>query len=157
MQDDRRGPRPFQEFMSSFLRPRATARAAGQAIVVATVMVVVISGTAMRVFDRKEYGGIGKGLWWAIQTVTTVGYGDVTPAKPIGRLIAAVVMLWGIAFLTILVAVVTSTFVAKRVEEEERSLAAEEDVEQLAILARLDELAQRLERIESTVSDIASR
>jgi voltage-gated potassium channel Kch len=149
--------RPFQEFMSGFLRPRATARAAGQAIVVATALVVVVSGLLMRVFDRKEYPGIGRGLWWAIQTVTTVGYGDVTPAKPIGRLIAAVVMLWGIAFVTILVAVVTSTFVATRFREEEEALASEEDIEQLAILARLDELAARLERIESTVGDIASR
>jgi voltage-gated potassium channel Kch len=149
--------RPFQEFMSGFLRPRATARAAGQAIVVATAMVVFVSGLAMRVLDRKEYPSLGRGLWWAIQTVTTVGYGDVTPARLWGRLIASVVMLWGIAFVTILVAVVTSTFVANRFKEEEAALAAEEDVEQLAILARLDELAERLERIESTVSDIASR
>jgi voltage-gated potassium channel Kch len=150
-------PRRFQDFMSNFLRPRATVRAAGSAIVAATALVVVVSGVMMRVFDRKEYPGLGRGLWWAMQTVTTVGYGDVTPAHTIGRLIAAVVMLWGIAFITILVAVVTSTFVARRVEEEGAVHADEQDVEQLAILARLDELSARLERIESTVGDIASR
>src|SRR5579862_1199954 len=154
MPEDR--PR-FQDFMSNFLRPRATARAAGSAIVAATVIIVVASGVLMRVLDRKEYPSIGRGLWWAIQTVTTVGYGDVTPARTIGRLVAAVVMLWGIAFITILVAVVTSTFVARRVEADDALHADAEDVEQLAILAKLDELSARLERIESTVGEIASR
>ena len=147
----------FQQLMSRFLQPRDSARAAGSAIVVATALVVVVSGALMRVFDHKEYPSLGRGLWWAIQTVTTVGYGDVTPQRVVGRLIASVVMLWGIAFVTILVAVVTSTFVALRVSEDEAALSAEEDVEQLAIIARLEELAARLERIEGAVQDIASR
>jgi hypothetical protein len=45
--------------------------------------------------------------------VTTVGYGDVTPARTSGRIVAAFVMLQGIAFLAILVAAITSTFVAR--------------------------------------------
>ena len=53
------------------------------------------------------------GGWWALQTVTTVGYGDVTPARTSGRIVAAFVMLQGIAFLAILVAAITSTFVAR--------------------------------------------
>ena len=36
----------------------------------------------MRLLDPSEYPSIGRGLWWAIQTVTTVGYGDVTPDTP---------------------------------------------------------------------------
>jgi voltage-gated potassium channel len=49
---------------------------------------------------------------WALQTVTTVGYGDMTPARTSGRLVAAFVMLEGIAFVAIIVAAITSTFVA---------------------------------------------
>ena len=50
----------------------------------------------MRVTDAREFPNIGDGLWWAVQTVTTVGYGDRVPTSPGGRLIAALVMLVGI-------------------------------------------------------------
>ena len=53
------------------------------------------------------------GMWWAIQTVTTVGYGDVTPKAVAGRIVGTFVMLEGIAFLAIITAAITSTFVAR--------------------------------------------
>jgi voltage-gated potassium channel len=53
--------------------------------------------------------------------VTTVGYGDVTPQHPSGRFVGVLVMLEGIAFLTITTAVITSTFVARA--ERERAFA----------------------------------
>src|SRR6478752_4649019 len=40
--------------------------------------------------DRQEFPSLGTGLWWALQTVTTVGYGDVTPATTAGRLVGAI-------------------------------------------------------------------
>ncbi len=67
----------------------------------------------MRVLDHREYPNIFIGMWWAIQTVTTVGYGDVTPKAVAGRIVAAIVMLEGIAFVAIVTAAVTSTFVAR--------------------------------------------
>ena len=73
----------------------------------------------MRVFDHDEYSNVWVGMWWAIQTVTTVGYGDVTPEHLSGRLIAVVVMLQGIAFLAIITAAITSTFVARATKEHE--------------------------------------
>ena len=44
----------------------------------------------MTVVDRENYPSIGSGLWWAIQTTTTVGYGDNVPTTFVGRSIAAV-------------------------------------------------------------------
>jgi voltage-gated potassium channel len=41
--------------------------------------VVIVGGILMRVLDHDEYSNIWVGMWWALQTVTTVGYGDVTP------------------------------------------------------------------------------
>jgi voltage-gated potassium channel Kch len=88
-------------------------------------------------------------MWWAIQTVTTVGYGDVTPAHWSGRIVAAFVMLEGIAFLAIITAAVTSTFVVRA--ERERGIAdgAEEVALEERLDARFDELAQRFDRLES--------
>ena len=67
----------------------------------------------MTLADREDYPSIGSGLWWAIQTTTTVGYGDHVPTTVAGRLIAALVMLFGIGFLTVITAAITSTFVAR--------------------------------------------
>ena len=87
----------------------------GAAIVIATASLVVTlaSGFLMTVVDRDHFPSIGSGLWWAIQTTTTVGYGDNVPTTFAGRAIAAVVMLFGIGILTVITAAITSTFVAR--------------------------------------------
>ncbi|HEX6662067.1 MAG TPA: ion channel [Gaiellaceae bacterium] len=54
-------------------------RLAASVIVTATAGVVVVGGILMRVLDHEEYADVWVGMWWALQTVTTVGCGDVTP------------------------------------------------------------------------------
>ena len=104
---------PIERRLNRFLRNPASVRGAMGVIAVATVAVVVAGGALMRLIDHPEYSTIWVGMWWAIQTVTTVGYGDVTPKNPAGRLVAAFVMLEGVAFLAIITAAITSTFVQR--------------------------------------------
>jgi len=66
-------------------------------ITVATLVSVMIGGVLITVVDREEFPDLGTGLWWALQTVTTVGYGDVTPKNPAGRLVGALFLLEAIA------------------------------------------------------------
>src|SRR5438105_1166729 len=94
-------PDLVERSMSRFLLKPPSVRTAAGVIVTVTAIVVVVSGILMRTFDHKEYANVWVGMWWALQTVTTVGYGDVTPRNLSGRLIAAFVMLEGIAFVTI--------------------------------------------------------
>ena len=131
--------------MTRFLRGPVSVRNAANVIVAATAVVVVVSGLGMSVLDHDEYPNIWRGMWWALQTVTTVGYGDVTPTHTSGRIVAAFVMLQGIAFVAILVAAITSTFVARaeREEVEARERGGEERVD-----VRFDDLAARLDRVE---------
>ena len=75
---------------------------------VSTVMTLV-AGVLMTVIDHENFPSIGAGLWWAVQTVTTVGYGDHVPTTVAGRLVASAVMLFGIGFLTVITASITST------------------------------------------------
>src|SRR4029453_12144210 len=84
-----------------------------------TAAVVVGAGVLIRLLDSSEYPNIGVGMWWALQTVTTVGYGDVPPTHVTGRLVAVVVMLQGTAFIAIVTAVITSSFVARATRESE--------------------------------------
>jgi voltage-gated potassium channel Kch len=138
--------------MSRFLRQPPSVRLAASVIVTATGLVVVGGGLLMWLLDHKEYPTVWRGFWWALQTVTTVGYGDVTPQAASGRAIAAFVMLEGIAFLAILTAAITSTFVARA--ERER---AAEDAAEAGEKSELDEIAARLDRIEAALQELAER
>jgi voltage-gated potassium channel len=91
-------------------------------------------------------------MWWALQTVTTVGYGDVSPTKPSGRIIATFVMLYGVAFVTIFVAAITSIFVARAAAE--RGIA--EDEAEQRIEARLDGMDDRLGRLEDLLRKLTA-
>ena len=109
--------------MNRFLREPISVRNAASVIVTATFIVVVGGGIAIRAIDHREYSSIWEGMWWSLQTVTTVGYGDVTPKDTAGKIVGAVVMLEGIAFLAIVTAAITSTFVT-RAQREQKSGAA---------------------------------
>ena len=114
-------PRPNRWRLLQELRHAPpSVRVAAGVIVTATTIVVLGSGILMRVLDHREYANIWVGMWWALQTVTTVGYGDVTPAAPIGRAVASFVMLEGIAFLAIITAAITRSE-ERRVGKECRS------------------------------------
>ena len=58
-------------------RKPITARRAAVIIATYTAFVTFAGGVVARPADRKDFDSLGDGLWWALQTVTTVGYGDV--------------------------------------------------------------------------------
>lgn len=99
-----------------------------------TLFVVVVAGAAEAAFDANEFPTLWDGIWWAVVTVTTVGYGDLHPKDVEGRLIAIVVMLFGIGFLSVLTATVASKFV----EQDTGS----------------DEVLETLRRIEADVAEL---
>ena len=82
-------------------------------IAYATTATAVVAALLMRVIEAKEFSSVGSGFWWAVQTVTRVGYGDIVPMTAAGRIAASLVMLLGTAFLMVVTALITSTFVAR--------------------------------------------
>ena len=117
------------------LRGRVMAYVAG-----GTILLIVCGGLAITDAERGRpdatIQGVGDGLWWAIVTMTTVGYGDAYPVTTTGRLIAGVLMVGGIALL----GVVTATFASWLVEKVSE---ANED-EQAATRAQVDALAREV-------------
>src|SRR4051794_36026418 len=87
------------------------ARRAGFTIAIVTLFVAIVGGVLMRVFDPKDFPDIASGLWFAVQTVTTVGYGDHVPSNTEGRAIAVIVMIVGIGFISVLTASISAAFV----------------------------------------------
>jgi len=150
-------PNLIERRMSRFLREPPSVRLAVGVIVTATAIVVAASGVLMRLLDHDEYSNVWVGMWWALQTVTTVGYGDVTPTHVSGRIVGAFVMLYGIAFLTIIIAAITSTFVARADSERELAEGDMVDASEQRIEARIDALDKRLDRIEALLTSRPER
>jgi voltage-gated potassium channel Kch len=86
-------------------------RGAWRVIAVVTIAVTVVGGLLVRLTDPASIPDIATGIWWSLQTVTTVGYGDVVPSSIAGRATAALVMLVGLSFLAVTTAAVTNAFV----------------------------------------------
>ena len=127
-----------------------TPRGAAVVIAVTSIVVTVGAGILMTFAEHERYPSIGSGLWWAIQTTTTVGYGDNVPENVAGRLVAAFVMLFGIGFLTVITAAITSTFVAR---SRSASSSEAQTAEQLGRFEQqLRQLDERLERIEAALT-----
>ena len=137
--------------MSRFLGGPVSVRSAVRVIVTATTLVVIAGGVAMRVFEPDHFSSVWIGMWWSVQTVTTVGYGDITPTDVPGRIVATVVMLEGTAFLAIITAAITSLFVARAQRERQGGPDTPAAGGQEA---RFDDLARRLDRIESMLGDL---
>jgi voltage-gated potassium channel Kch len=128
-------------------RKPLTAWRAARIIATVTVSVTVIGGLLITLTDHKNFPNIGSGLWWSIQTVTTVGYGDAVPTSATGRLVAALVMIVGIGFLTVITAAITSTFIEaarRRIEGHATD----------ALSSKLDQIGARLDVIEAELKHI---
>ena len=117
------------------------------AIVISLFTLSLTSMSAFLIFslDREEFPNLGVSLWWAVQTVTTVGYGDFVPHNTEGRIIGGVVMLLGVSLVAVVTASIAAAFVQARRER------VVQDPEEHPLAGKLDEIAKRLDRIEAAV------
>jgi len=107
-------------------------------------LLVMIAGTLARAIEPETFTSIGLAFWWALTTVTTVGYGDVVPVTSGGRLVGAALMLTGLSLIPLVTSVVVSLLTAKRARAMSEEDALHRD-EQAAQLARIEERLDRLQ------------
>ena len=123
------------------LRPRT----AVMLIAVSTLVIVTGSTVIAWTLDSEDFGSLGEALWWSLQTVTTVGYGDIVPESTRGQIIGGVVMLLGIATSAVLTALITSalfeTVLRRRQADEEAHMKRQLET----IERQLTAIAERLE------------
>jgi voltage-gated potassium channel len=142
---------PLGRAKNRFVTDPASTRNAIVLIVAVDLGIVLMGGTIIWFFDRQEYEHLGEAFWYTLQTITTVGYGDVTPTEPIGRFVGAAVMLLGIAFLSILTATITSSFIDARQAARRDEQASVDRADQARLDARLDAVNDRFDRLEDLV------
>ena len=74
---------------------------------------MVVFSVVERLVDPGTFDTVWLSMWWAIQTVTTVGYGDVVPGTTAGKVIASFLMLGGLSLFAVVTGAITSVFVAQ--------------------------------------------
>jgi voltage-gated potassium channel len=131
---------PVGRYFQFLARKPLTPARAGRAIAVSTLAVTVICGVVIRLVDPAEFDDVWLGLWWAVQTVTTVGYGDVVPHTTAGRLVGTVLMLAGVSLIPLVTSVAVSILTTKRTQV----LYDAQDERLTRMEARLDQLAASL-------------
>ena len=94
-------------------KPPSLWRALG-AIVVATLVFVVLGAVAMRLVEPDVFTNMGDAMWFSVVTVSTVGYGDLVPESGAGRFVASVIMIFGLAFVPAVTAIVINTSIGRR-------------------------------------------
>lgn len=84
------------------------------------VTIVLIMGTLMFIIEGPENGfyNIPIGMYWAIVTLTTVGFGDITPSTPLGQFISSIIMLLGYAIIAVPTGIVSSEMAAQRSRDQ---------------------------------------
>jgi voltage-gated potassium channel len=101
------------------------------------------------------------GVFWAVTTMTTVGYGDITPQTNAGRVIAIVVMVVGAGFFTLLIGVVAQRFIGEEVrtdvERAEREVEAEVGVAGHELLAELHAIRDSVAGLHARIDDLSQR
>lgn len=137
-------------------RKIADARSVTLGLAFTFVLLAMVGAVFMRFADPDNFPSFGEAVWWALQTITTVGYGDAVPTTTTGKFVAGIEMVMGVSFIAFLTATVTSTVIQRSEEDanEAERLTREETTKTIVdAITRTSQavadLDARLDRIES--------
>jgi voltage-gated potassium channel len=145
--DDPEQPLAAQIIERRFAKKGLRPRVAAGIIAMLWLAAIVVFGILVRIVDPDSFDNVWLGMWWATQTVTTVGYGDYVPAQTGGQIIGTVLMVGGLSFFAVITGAITSAFVTGA---QARRRAAGDD----PVIQRLDSMAAELETVRAELARI---
>ena len=123
---------------------RFIAQSPGRACVYLLLSTVIVGGAAFSLAEDK--GSWIDGMWWAIVTLTTVGYGDYSPATVAGRWVAVFVMAGGIGTVAILTGILADAIREAKIHERDETPELDDDIEHVIQIleAEMDKLRSKV-------------
>ena len=116
----------------------------------ATALSLVALVAGAEAFSAAEKVSIGNSFYWAITTMTTVGYGDIVPHTTIAKVVACVLMVVGVGFVALLTGAIAQRFLATQTVDVTESVAGVETTE-AELLEELAAISQRLQALEQRI------
>ncbi len=111
-------------------------------LIAGILSVSLLCALVVRILAPGNFPTYGRACWWAVQTVTTVGYGDVVPTTAVGKLVGGVLMIAAVASVSVLTAAISASFVRNAQERRGRG----DHQELMAALERVEQRLAELER-----------
>jgi voltage-gated potassium channel Kch len=123
---------------------RFVAQTPGRACVYLLLATVIVGGAAFSLAEDK--GSWIDGMWWAIVTLTTVGYGDYSPATVAGRWVAVFVMAGGIGTVAILTGILADAIREAKIHDRDETPELDDDIEHViqVLEAEMDKLRAKV-------------
>ncbi len=115
--------------------------------ILGVLIICIISFGYIFYLAEPQIKTIEDGIWWALVTITTVGYGDIAPLTTLGRLVAGTLMFVGLGLIATVTAIVSAKFIANYVDHH-----TNDDV-----LEKLEELEDEIEKIEEIESNVVGK
>lgn len=128
------------------LRPRIAA----SVIAVVWLIAIVLFGILQRAVDPTTFESIWSGMWWATQTVTTVGYGDIVPQSTAGQILGTLMMIGGLSFFAVLTGWITTAFVT-------RAQALRDQGSDQELRDKIDNLSAEITALQSRIDGLSHR
>jgi hypothetical protein len=144
------GGRGTPSIIERRIRKIANARSITLSLALTFLGLALVGAVAIRFLDESSFPSYGQAFWWALQTVTTVGYGDVVPTGGAGKVIGSIEMVLGVSFISFLTAGVTSAVV-------QRAQARGQDEERERSELDLRTLTDTLSEIRTAIADLDRR
>src|SRR5688572_5712882 len=142
-------PRARAMIEGRFERKGVRPRVAASIIAVLWLMAIVVFGILVRLVDPESFDSVWLGMWWATQTVTTVGYGDYVPTQTDGQIVGVVLMVGGLSFFAVITGAITSAFVTGA---QARRRSSGED----PVMQSLDRMAGDIEAMRTQLARLSS-
>ena len=149
--------RPHEALIDRRIRKIVNARSVTVGLAVTFVILSFVGAIVIWLVDRHDFPTLGLAVWWSLQTVTTVGYGDIVPTTKVGRVIGGAELVMGVSFIAFLTAGVTSSVIERARGGADAARSALREQEAQAILDALAETTTAITALDARLGTIESK
>ena len=139
------------------VRRIANARSVTLGLAMTFLGLAFVGAVVIRIADSHDFPTLGLALWFTLQTVTTVGYGDIVPTNDIGRVIGGIELVISVSFIAFLTAGVTSTVIQRGQTQAQESDGVKRERDVQTIVDALAETRHAIADLDTRLESIESR